>query len=129
MSDSHFAHHVFFCLNQREPGEGCCADCGSLKAFEHTKARVKALGLAGPGKVRVNKAADGKVHATIFSILRSNPGVVVRYTLDNSPVTAASKIDSGTPFPLPASAIVKAAMFTPGNAQPVLTTASKVAPD
>jgi len=53
MSDSHFAHHVFFCLNQREPGEGCCADCGSLKAFEYTKARVKALGLAGPGKVRV----------------------------------------------------------------------------
>ncbi len=53
---SHFSHHVFFCLNQREPGEGCCADCGSVKAFEHTKAKVKAMGLAGPGKVRVNKA-------------------------------------------------------------------------
>jgi len=53
---NHFSHHVFFCLNQREPGEGCCADCGSHQAFEHTKARVKALGLAGPGKVRVNKA-------------------------------------------------------------------------
>jgi hypothetical protein len=80
-------------------------------------------------QVRVNKAADGKAQATIFSILRSNPGVVVRYTLDNSPVTAASKIDSGTPFPLPARATVKAAMFTPGNAQPVLTATSKVAPN
>jgi len=53
---SHFSRHVFFCLNQREPGEGCCADCGSHQAFEHTKARVKALGLAGPGKVRINQA-------------------------------------------------------------------------
>jgi hypothetical protein len=21
---SHFKHHVFFCCNQREPGETCC---------------------------------------------------------------------------------------------------------
>jgi (2Fe-2S) ferredoxin len=55
-SASHFAHHVFFCLNQREPGEGCCADCGSHKAFDYTKAKVKSLGLAGPGRVRINKA-------------------------------------------------------------------------
>ena len=80
-------------------------------------------------QVRVNKAADGKAQATIFSILRSYPGVVVRYTLDNAPVTAASKIDAGTPFPLPARATVKAAMFTPGNAQPVLTATSKVVPN
>jgi (2Fe-2S) ferredoxin len=53
---SHFARHVFFCLNQREPGEGCCADCGAVKAFEHTKAKLKALGISGPGKVRANKA-------------------------------------------------------------------------
>ena len=55
-SEPYYQRHVFFCLNQREPGEGCCADQGASEAFEHCKARVKALGLAGPGGVRVNRA-------------------------------------------------------------------------
>jgi (2Fe-2S) ferredoxin len=45
-----------FCLNERANGEACCAQHGAQQAFEHCKAQVKALGLAGPGKVRVNKA-------------------------------------------------------------------------
>jgi (2Fe-2S) ferredoxin len=53
---SYYKHHVFFCLNQRDNGEACCADHGSQAAFDHCKARVKSLGLAGPGGVRVNKA-------------------------------------------------------------------------
>ena len=80
-------------------------------------------------QVRANQAADGKTQATIFSILRGTPGVVVRYTLDNSPVSPAAKIDSGTPFPLPAGATVKAAMFTPGKRQPVLTATYRGEPD
>jgi (2Fe-2S) ferredoxin len=53
---SHFKHHIFFCLNQRSNGEDSCAQHHAQAAFEHCKAQVKAQGLAGPGKVRVNKA-------------------------------------------------------------------------
>ncbi len=53
---SYYQRHVFFCLNQRSNGEACCADHDAQAAFEHCKSRVKAEGLAGPGRVRVNKA-------------------------------------------------------------------------
>jgi (2Fe-2S) ferredoxin len=53
---SYYAHHLFFCLNERSNGEACCASQGAQPAFDHCKARVKAEGLAGPGGVRVNKA-------------------------------------------------------------------------
>jgi (2Fe-2S) ferredoxin len=53
---SYYERHVFFCLNQRENGEACCAQHAAKAGFDHCKARVKAEGLAGPGKVRVNKA-------------------------------------------------------------------------
>lgn len=53
---SYYERHIFFCLNQRTNGENCCADHGAQAAYEHCKARVKAAGLAGVGKVRVNKA-------------------------------------------------------------------------
>jgi (2Fe-2S) ferredoxin len=53
---SYFERHIFFCLNKRDNGEACCADHQAREAFDHCKARVKAEGLAGPGKVRVNKA-------------------------------------------------------------------------
>lgn len=53
---SYYERHIFFCLNQREGGEDCCARHQAQAAFDHCKSQVKALGLAGPGKVRVNKA-------------------------------------------------------------------------
>lgn len=52
----YYQRHIFFCLNQRTGGENCCADHGAQAAFEHCKARVKAAGLAGVSRVRVNKA-------------------------------------------------------------------------
>ena len=54
--DSYFERHIFFCLNQRSGGESCCAGQGAQQAFDRCKAQVKAAGLSGPGKVRVNKA-------------------------------------------------------------------------
>ena len=54
--DSYFERHIFFCLNQRSGGEACCASQGAQQAFDRCKAQVKAAGLSGPGKVRVNKA-------------------------------------------------------------------------
>jgi (2Fe-2S) ferredoxin len=53
---SYYKHHVFFCLNQREGGKACCADHNASKLQEYAKARVKALGIAGPGACRINKA-------------------------------------------------------------------------
>lgn len=53
---SYYKHHIFFCLNERSNGEACCAQHQPQAALDHCKARVKALGLAGPGGVRVNKA-------------------------------------------------------------------------
>ena len=55
---SYYQHHIFFCLNQREPGatRPCCAASGAEAAIEHCKKAVKNLDLAGAGKVRVNRA-------------------------------------------------------------------------
>ncbi len=53
---NHYQYHVFFCLNQRENGEACCADKGAEAAFDHMKAHVKKLGLNGKDKVRINRA-------------------------------------------------------------------------
>lgn len=55
---SHYQRHIFFCTNDRGAGaeRPSCAQCGSEAMRDHAKQRVKALGLAGPGKVRVNSA-------------------------------------------------------------------------
>jgi (2Fe-2S) ferredoxin len=53
---SHYRRHVFFCCNQREPPEKCCADGGAADMQQYAKGRIKALGLNGAGQVRINKA-------------------------------------------------------------------------
>ena len=53
---AYYQRHIFFCLNERKNGEACCAQHNAQAAFDHCKARVKDAGLAGPGRVRVNKA-------------------------------------------------------------------------
>lgn len=51
-----YQYHVFFCLNQRENNEACCADKGAEAAFDYMKSRVKKLGLSGQDKVRINRS-------------------------------------------------------------------------
>lgn len=53
---SYFKHHVFFCCNQRQPGESCCNDHKASELQTYAKERTAALGLKGKGSVRVNKA-------------------------------------------------------------------------
>ena len=55
-SASYYGRHIFFCLNDRKNGEDSCAHHDAQQGFDHCKAKVKSLGLAGPGRVRVNKA-------------------------------------------------------------------------
>ena len=53
---SFYKHHVFFCLNQRDAPEACCACHGAESMRQHAKKRIKELRLSGPGKVRINQA-------------------------------------------------------------------------
>ncbi|OJU92015.1 MAG: 2Fe-2S ferredoxin [Burkholderiales bacterium 66-5] len=55
-SVSYYQHHIFFCLNERDKGDYCCAQHGAKEAYDYCKRKVKESGLAGVGKVRVNKA-------------------------------------------------------------------------
>lgn len=53
---SHYQYHVFFCTNQRAPGEGCCNDHGAAAMRDYCKQRVKALGDSIAANVRINNA-------------------------------------------------------------------------
>jgi (2Fe-2S) ferredoxin len=53
---SYFSRHIFFCCNQRDGGRACCSDKNASQMRDYAKSRVKALGLSGEGKVRVNQA-------------------------------------------------------------------------
>lgn len=53
---SYYERHIFFCLNQRENDQACCAQHRAQEAFDRCKAQARAQGLLGPGKVRVNQA-------------------------------------------------------------------------
>ena len=54
---SYYERHIFFCCNQREGNERpCCNNKGASDMRDYAKKRLKELGLAGEGKVRVNQA-------------------------------------------------------------------------
>ena len=55
---AYYQHHVFFCLNRRDGNDArpCCAASGSERVQAYAKDRIKALGLSGKGRVRINKA-------------------------------------------------------------------------
>ena len=53
---SYYQRHVFFCCNQRQQGEQCCNNHGAQEIRDYAKKKVKSLGLAGEGRVRVNTA-------------------------------------------------------------------------
>lgn len=56
MSKGYYQRHVFFCTNLRANGEACCQDHDARAARDYAKARIKALGCNGKGKVRINQA-------------------------------------------------------------------------
>ena len=53
-----YRRHLFFCTNDRgtDAARPSCNQCGSAKLRDYAKARIKALGLTGEGKIRINKA-------------------------------------------------------------------------
>ena len=53
---SYYQRHVFFCCNQRDASRESCNPKGATELRDYAKGRVKELGLAGEGKVRINQA-------------------------------------------------------------------------
>jgi (2Fe-2S) ferredoxin len=53
---SYYQHHVFICCNQRDAPERCCANHDALPLQQYAKQRIKALGISGKDRVRINKA-------------------------------------------------------------------------
>ena len=53
----YYERHIFFCENQRDEADrACCARHDASTMRDYCKGLVKAKGLSGEGKVRVNKA-------------------------------------------------------------------------
>ena len=56
MSMPYYRRHVFFCTNQRENSKACYLDFAAQSMRDYAKRRVKELGLAGKGEIRINNA-------------------------------------------------------------------------
>lgn len=52
----HYQKHIFLCTNQKEAPKPCCANRGSEAFFSYLKTKLQALGLHGPGKIRITKS-------------------------------------------------------------------------
>lgn len=54
----YYQRHIFFCVNDRglNADRPSCNRCGAAAMRDYAKGRIKELGLAGEGKVRVNQA-------------------------------------------------------------------------
>lgn len=53
---SYYRYHVFFCTNLREDGADCCQNFDAKSIRDYAKERIKSLGIAGKGGVRINSA-------------------------------------------------------------------------
>jgi (2Fe-2S) ferredoxin len=54
---TYFDKHVFFCTNQRGPGEDCCNNFGADKMRDYVKNKVKSLGISSDtNRMRINSA-------------------------------------------------------------------------
>ncbi|VAW74009.1 Ferredoxin, 2Fe-2S [hydrothermal vent metagenome] len=53
---SYYQYHVFFCTNRRDGGRACCQNFNARALRDYAKQRIKALGIAGTGQVRINTA-------------------------------------------------------------------------
>lgn len=52
----YYRYHLFFCTNQREGGEACCARFNARAMRDYAKQQIKQAGLDGPGGARANLA-------------------------------------------------------------------------
>ena len=67
---SYYRYHVFFCVNKRGDGSACCANHPAQQMRDYAKERIKSLGRAGKGCVRINQAGcmDGCEEGPVMAI-------------------------------------------------------------
>ena len=53
---SFYNKHVFFCANQKDNGRKCCQMGDASTMCVYAKTRIKELGLAGEGGIRVSQS-------------------------------------------------------------------------
>jgi (2Fe-2S) ferredoxin len=53
---SHFARHIFFCLNTREAGQACCHSAAAEAAAAHCKKLVRNAGMPEAGAAKVSRS-------------------------------------------------------------------------
>ena len=51
-----YQKHVFFCVNQRDNDRKCCQDANAQAMCDYAKQRIRALDLAGKGKIRISRS-------------------------------------------------------------------------
>ncbi len=56
MKESYYRYHLFFCTNRRSDGNSCGKNFPAIEYRDYAKQRVKELGDAIGGNVRVNLA-------------------------------------------------------------------------
>jgi (2Fe-2S) ferredoxin len=56
MPELFYEKHLFFCINQKPPGNQCCQNADAKDYFEYTKKKLQQLELLGPGKIRVSSS-------------------------------------------------------------------------
>ena len=103
---SHFDKHVFFCTNQREPGEGCCNNFNTQEMRDYVKSKVKKMGISSAeNRIRINTAGcmdrcdDGPVlvvypEAVWYTYVdKSDLDEIIEEHLKNGRVVQRLKID------------------------------------
>lgn len=53
---TYYQHHIFICTNQKNEGRTCCANTGGKLYFDYLKAKLQALDMHGPGKIRISQS-------------------------------------------------------------------------
>lgn len=80
----YFAHHVFFCTNQRSNGMACCEDHQASTLRAYAKQRIHELGATLSGKVRINTAGclDRCEHGPVLVVYPEGIWYTCRTTQD-----------------------------------------------
>ena len=91
---SYYERHVFFCCNQRDGERESCNPKGASDLRDYAKKRVKELGLAGEGKVRIVKGPTPMPQGYMQAPMQMQP-MPMQQAPAPAPAAAAAKTGSG----------------------------------
>lgn len=53
---NYYQHHLFFCTNQRQDGQGCCGQFNAKAMYRYAKDKCRDLELLGQGKIAISES-------------------------------------------------------------------------